>query len=100
MAPREFEEKRDFMRMMVDCEVRCRSAENGTEYSGRVRNLSAQGLLFSTARELAVGDRLEVIIQPGGGASAPLEAEAEVVRVDSVEPGKLYEVGLAFQKVR
>ena len=100
MALREFEEKRDFMRMLVDCEVHCRSVEHGTEYSGRVRNLSAQGLLFSTAQELAVGDRLDVVVQPRGGTSAPLEAKAEVVRVVVVEPGMSYEVGLAFQEVR
>ncbi len=98
--PREFEEKRDFMRMLVDCEVHCRSAENGTEYSGQVKNLSAQGLLFTSKQELVVGDRLEVVVRPQGGSSAPLEASAEVVRVDVVEPGWLYEVGVAFSEVR
>ena len=98
--PREFEEKRDFMRMLVDCEVHCRSAENGMEYRGQVKNLSAQGLLFSSKQELAVGDRLEVVVRPQGGSSAPLEVNAEVVRVDVVEPGWLYEVGVAFREVR
>lgn len=97
---REFEEKRDFMRMMVDCEVHCRSADGGTEYSGRVKNLSGQGLLFTSERELAVGERLELVIQAQGGFAAPLEASAEVVRVDVVEPGQLYEIGVAFNEVR
>ncbi|WP_455383734.1 PilZ domain-containing protein [Acidihalobacter prosperus] len=98
--PREFEEKRDFMRMMVDCEVHCRSADGASEYQGRVKNLSARGLLFTAERELAVGERLELLIQPQGGSAAPLEASAEVARVDVVEPGRLYEIGVAFSEVR
>jgi c-di-GMP-binding flagellar brake protein YcgR len=100
MVPREFEEKRDFMRMMVDCEVQCRSADGTTQYSGRVRNLSAQGLLFSSEQELAVGERLELVIHPKIGSAAPLEASAEVVRVDVIEPDRLYEIGVAFSEVR
>ncbi|MEJ2480915.1 MAG: PilZ domain-containing protein [Acidihalobacter sp.] len=98
--PREFEEKRDFMRMMVDCDVHCRSADGTGEYEGRVKNLSAQGLLFTSEREIVVGERLELVIRSQGGSAAPLEASAEVVRVDVVEQGRLYEIGVAFSEVR
>lgn len=100
MAQQEFEEKRDFMRMLVDCEVRCNSPAHGRSYKGRVQNLSAHGLMFSSTLALTMGEQLEFVIDSPGGAVPPLEASGEVVRVTTLEEGRLYEIGVAFRQVR
>lgn len=99
MVSRESEERRDFMRMLVNCEVRFGSSARGRSFSGQVKNLSARGLLFSTAQALEVGEQIELVINSPGGAVPPLEATADVVRIDDAEGDGLYEVAVALRQV-
>jgi len=75
-------EKRDFIRMEVDCEVEFRPEGAATMEQGRGRDLSATGVSFYAERELAEGDTLEVRVLPSRPGVNPLHAEATVVRVE------------------
>lgn len=101
MTSRDYDEKRDFMRMAVDCEVRFRRVGNEREFSGQVVNLSGRGLLFQSGEALTAGERLELSVEPpAGGSAPPLQASGEVVRVTAVEPGPRYEIAVVLRDVR
>ena len=49
---REYDEKRDFIRVTVDCELTYIEPHKGQEELGTAKNLSGRGLLFIAEREL------------------------------------------------
>ncbi|WJW74739.1 PilZ domain-containing protein [Thiohalobacter sp. IOR34] len=84
---RGYEEKREFMRMLLDCELQCQDVVSGERLLGRAHDLSSEGLAFSLERSFAPGDRLEVRIEPERALVPPLHAEVEVLRVEPAGPG-------------
>ncbi len=97
---RDYEEKRDYIRMTVDCEVSFKELEGSAEEQGRAKNLSGRGVLFQVGHELKIGSMLELSVLSSNNAVSPLNALVEVVRVEMIEPGKLYEIGALFHEVR
>ena len=79
---REHSEKRDFIRMEVDCEVEFRPLGAAAMEPGRGRDLSATGVSFRAERELMEGEELEIRVLPQRPGVNPLHAEATVVRVE------------------
>ena len=90
---RNHEEKRKFMRMLVDCKAHCKDAAAGELFTARVHDLSSGGLGFSMEREAEPGRRLEVRIVPEKALVPPLHAEVEVVHVIADAGGGRYRVG-------
>lgn len=97
--PREFDEKRDSIRVSVDCPIRFRDPEADAEETGKVRNLSGRGMMFITDRELKVESRLEVHIDTAIEAGVPMHARARVVRVTRQRRGDGYEVGAIVEEM-
>lgn len=95
----DYSEKRDFIRMTVDCQVDFTIVDAMEEATGRAVNLSGRGLLFQTDREIPIGTRLEVNVRSENNRVQPLNAQVEVVRVEVLEPGSLYEIGGLFIEV-
>lgn len=83
----EYSEKRDFIRLAVDCDVYYQS-EGGQERSGQGHDLSAGGVMFEVEQEFPVGTRLQVRIHPRNNLTPPLETTVEVLRLDATAPGK------------
>ncbi|GAB4349910.1 MAG: hypothetical protein Kow006_12030 [Gammaproteobacteria bacterium] len=77
---RTFDEKRDFYRMAVDCELTYVLTVDGRQGKGICRNLSAGGVAFTTSEALEEGTGLKVRIEPVSSITQPLEALAQVVR--------------------
>lgn len=96
--PRDYDEKRDFIRMTVDCDVSYRLIDKDMAGEGRARNLSGRGVLFQTDHLLAPGSILELSIRPQSASIAPLNARVEVVRVEEIDAGRLYEIGAMFHE--
>lgn len=94
-----YSEKRDFIRMTVDCQVDYTVVDAMEEATGRARNLSGRGILFQTDREIPIGTRLEVRVHSENNAVPPLHAHVEVVRVEVIDPAVLYEIGGLFVEV-
>ena len=88
---RNYDEKRDFMRMTVDCRVDFKDT-NGRDHQGRAINLSGGGLLFITDAPLTLGAELQLSVKPDAPVIQPLDVVGKVVRVDRVD-GK-FEVGV------
>lgn len=94
---REFEEKRGFHRMQLNCRVTLRSSAGGDEFAAQGRDLSAQGLSFLSDRSFQEGDRLEVTVSPENAVVRPLRAELQVVRVEPDGDG--YLVGAQIRRM-
>jgi hypothetical protein len=83
----EYSEKRDFIRLAVDCDVYYQT-EGGQEHCGQGRDLSAGGVMFEVEEEFPVGTKLHVRIHPRNNLTPPLETTVEVLRMESTGPGK------------
>ncbi|MET0090788.1 MAG: PilZ domain-containing protein [Candidatus Thiodiazotropha sp.] len=83
----DFSEKRSFHRMAVNGPVRFRINGDQEVSTGRVVNLSGNGLLIDFERELPVDVRMAVLITPSQSITPPLAAEVSVLRSDPNESG-------------
>lgn len=93
---REYEEKRNFIRMKVDAQVEITPA-GGSTINGVCRNLSGAGLLAETADPIAL-DTAVVVHIPAAGTKAPsFRAEGTVARLDTLEKG--FMLGINITKV-
>ena len=96
---RGYEEKRDFIRVPVDCDVDLQHTDNGKHFQGSGRNLSACGVLFHTDEPLKPGDRLEMHIESSQTLVSVLDASIEVVRVEPGSDGSSYAVGSVIRTI-
>ena len=83
----EHSEKRDYIRMEVDCDVVYRTEDGSAERQGRGKNLSATGVLFESEENYPTGTRLVLKVLPRNTLTPPLEMTVEVVRVDGAGVG-------------
>ena len=79
---REFEEKRGFHRMQMDCRVTLTLPDDGETLEAEGRDLSGQGFSFHAERNFEPGAELEVTISPENAVVRPLRARLEVVRAE------------------
>lgn len=89
----EFAEKRDFIRMGVNCPATFTINDDAATYQGIADNLSATGLQVTTDKMVNEGVFMEINVQPEQAVVAPLKAHVEVVRTTPVDGGK-YVLGL------
>ena len=94
---RDYSEKRDFIRMRVDADVVL--IHEGDQISGVCIDLSSSGMQVQAPRSFQVGDQLSVRIDSEHAALRGLEAETEVVWVNSQEGGG-QKLGLTILKMR
>jgi len=95
--PRQYDEKRDAVRVDVDCPIMFRPEDNGGNDIGKVRNLSGRGMMFISQREVPVESHMEVRIQPEDDTS--LHARVRVVRVARPRRGEGFEIGAVIQEM-
>lgn len=74
-----YSERRDFYRMVIDCEVTV-ILSDGTRGKGTVRNLSSNGIAFSCDLPLAEGQFVDLRVQMMDERAQPLKANGEVIR--------------------
>ncbi len=85
-ANREFQEKRNFIRMKIDTPADVELLDGSTSSKGICRDLSGGGMLVELDSALPVGAEVRVRISSGHGHSPMLEALTEVTRVVA-QPG-------------
>ena len=96
--PRDYDEKRDFIRVDVDTAINIR-APGLEEEVGRVKNLSGRGMMFITENELEKESIVEVQINPETAITPPLHANVRVVRVIKQRRGSGFEIGAVIQEM-
>ena len=100
MSLRDIEEKRDFMRMQMDCTAQCTDLRSGEQFDGQVKDLSGKGLCLELSRELAPGSLLEVRIVPEMAVVPPLHAVVEVMRVEPDVSGERFLTGTSIREFK
>jgi len=94
-----YDEKRSFYRMSVDCHIEFSISGSSEKYTGDGKNLSATGVKFITAQKLSEGQELDVTIHPVIQTVTPLTAKAKVVRALHDEENDQYIIGLSMEDV-
>ena len=76
-----FAEKRDFLRMAIDCLLSFSKKGEQQSLEGHVVNLSSMGILFTASDPYEEGDELELVLTPTNSLTSPMEASVVVSRV-------------------
>jgi hypothetical protein len=100
VPPRDYEEKRDFIRMLLDHPVQCTDVETGERFTGQARDLSGTGLCLELARDCPPGMLLEVRIEPDKAVVPPLHALVEVMRAEPEGGEGRYRVGTHIREFK
>ena len=94
----DFSEKRDFIRMGVECPSTFEiDGETGT-HEGIACDLSASGLKIVTENDIAIGTILNIRILPEKSLITPLHAVVEVVWSRAIADNK-YELGASVKEM-
>lgn len=97
---REYDEKRDFIRIDIDCEVTYKKLDSNEEIkTGQVANLSGRGMMFISDDELEKDILLEVNIKPKNILTPALHANVKVVRVIKQRHANGYEIGAVIKEI-
>jgi hypothetical protein len=99
VMPRQFDEKRNFHRMTLDCAMSFSVEGQGTPAIGQCRNLSASGVLFESFHPIPVGTRLHFNITPKTSVVEPLNAVAEVLRLVHRGENNTYDVAARITRL-
>ncbi|NOU50901.1 PilZ domain-containing protein [Pseudoalteromonas sp. JBTF-M23] len=91
------EDKRRFMRMMVNTKARLTILESGITFEGKCHDLSATGLSIEVTEPVEANTLIEVHINSTSAAIPPLNAHANVVRCSQEQDGQ-YILGLEIKQ--
>lgn len=92
----EHAEKRDFLRMPIDCELKFSEQGSGHK-EGHVINLSSKGILFTATQSISEGALLEIVLTPSNSLTPPMQATVVVIR--SVNNNAVYEIACEMVQV-
>ena len=97
---REYDEKRDFIRIDIDCEITYKKVDStGEELSGQVSNLSGRGMMFIAKDELEKDSTYEINIKPANILTPSLHANVKVVRVIKQRHEDGFEIGAVIKEI-
>ncbi|MGD0959581.1 MAG: PilZ domain-containing protein [Methylomonas sp.] len=93
------DEKRDFIRMEVDCDINYKPADGDTVKTGKCTNLSGAGVSFIADQMYNVGIAMEISILPKTSLTPPMTAFIEVVRVSRL-PDQKFEIAAIIKSIK
>jgi len=97
---REYDEKRDFIRLDIDCKIVFKKVDSDEEEcTGQVANLSGRGMMFISETELGKNSTLEINIKPANILTPSLHANVKVVRVIKQRHEEGYEIGAVIKEI-
>ena len=94
----DYAEKRDFLRMPIDCELSFSQAGSSKQYQGSVINLSSKGILFTSTEKFDEGTALDITLTPSNSATPPMEAAGIVTRVSDNDV--LFEIACTIGEIK
>ena len=98
-ARRSYVEKRDFIRMTMQCPMSYQLLESMNQKSGTCINLSANGLLFQCDDNFPPGTLVKVSVSPSLSISPPFNAIVRIVRAKSHTAGDGFLLAGIIQEV-
>lgn len=84
----DYEEKRAFPRMQVECPARVSLHENAEARAAIVKNLSGGGMLMWLDQDVEAGRELDITVEPGTDLTPPLDARVRVLRCMRLSGGE------------
>lgn len=90
---------RKFARMDTVCDIEFIHPTTGAKGTASCINLSAAGILFTTADKLTTGSSLEISVKPVNPITPPLNAIIEIIRVVPVDTNQ-YEVAATIEGIK
>ncbi len=94
----EYAEKRDFLRMPIDCELSFSEIGGSKQHQGNVINLSSKGILFTSNEKFEPGANLEIVLTPSNSITPPMEATVIVSRV--VDNDVMFEIACEIEEIK
>lgn len=96
---RAYDEKRDYIRMDIDCEITYRLADSDRVHHGQCTSISGAGVSFTTDEAIEIGKALEITILPAKALTPPMSAFIEVVRCTHQSAGS-YEIAATIKSIK
>lgn len=100
---REYDEKRDFIRIDIDCDITFKKLASddpiAEPQTGQVSNLSGRGMMFISDVEVEKDILLEININPKNILTPSLHANVKVVRVIKQRHAEGYEIGAVIKEI-
>jgi len=105
---RNYDEKRDFVRVAIDSEISFGTPEDTDSdiaidtllnQQAILKNLSGRGLMFITDAEVDKESLIDIKVVPSNDITQPLNARVKVVRVVPQRHGSGFEVGAVIQSM-
>lgn len=93
------DERRDYIRMDVDCDLTYKLADSPTVKTGRCTTLSGAGVSFIADQAYEPGLAMEVSITPKSNITPPMTAYIEVVRSTKHDDNH-YEIAAAIKSIK
>ena len=94
----QYAEKRDFLRMPIDCALHFVQRGGSELYEGIVINLSSKGILFTSIHKFDEGAVLEITLTPSNSLTPPMEASVVVSRVSNNDA--VFEIACEIEEIR
>lgn len=79
----DYSEKRNFFRMNIECNAEYTINGSGNQKSGKVSDLSGDGISIIADQSVDPGTEVRVLIQPENDVTPPLDVVMEVVRCEA-----------------
>lgn len=95
----EYDEKRNYIRMEVDCDITYKPAGSDEVQTGRCTSISGAGLSFVSETPFNPGVALEVCISPKSTVTPPMTAYIEVVRCTENEHDG-YDIAATIESIK
>ena len=95
----EYDEKRNYIRMNVDCELTYKLSDSNEVFSGNCTSISGSGVSFIADQTFDLGKAMEVNITPTNAVTPPMTAFIKVVRTTPLDDGK-YEIAASIKSIK
>ncbi len=95
----QYDEKRAYMRISIDSEMRYRLVDSTEFHAARCSSLSGSGVSFITTKTFDEGKAMEINLTPQNEITPALTAFVEVVRVSPLLSGE-FEVAATIKTIK
>ena len=94
-----YDEKRNYIRMEINCDLTYRLAGSDELYHGRCSSISGAGVSFITDRFFDPGKAMEINVIPKNNITPSMTAFIEIIRTTPQEDGS-YEVAATIKSIK
>ena len=95
----EYDEKRDYLRMNVECDLTYILPDSNEEHSGVCTSISGSGVCFIADQYFDAGIAMEIKILPKNALTPPMNAFIEVVRSTEQKANK-FEIAATIKSLK